>query len=230
MAQSLDLDDDDASAAIMALEHSLGFQFEDGELAACRTVGDIFRIVSSRIESVGGDACASALAFYRLRRALVPHARGENLRPSYVLPEFISTPPKQLFRQIEIETGLQLPPPAISWLGRAAFATAAMALLGILPAHMLYPGWTLYLILLIPAAIWLFAIDPGRFGKDCRTLGDLAKKVASHNYGHLLEPGARPSRSDQWDLVAEILSANSPVERADIGPDTLILPARRYAA
>jgi hypothetical protein len=230
MAQSLDLDDDNASQAIQALERSLGFQFEDGELDACRTVGDLFRIVSGRIDGSGGEACAAAMAFYRLRRALAPHARGENLRPSYVLSEFIATPPKQLFRQIERETRLQLPAPANSGLGIAAFSAATAALLGVIPVHVFYPGWTLYLILAIPAAIWAFTLDHGRFGKDIRTMGDLAKKVAMLNYGHLIEGGARPSQADQWDVVTEILAGYSAVKRSQIRSDTLILPAQRYAA
>jgi hypothetical protein len=230
MAGSLDLEDDDASDAIQALERSLGFRFADGELTTCRTVGDLFGIVSRRLDRLGGEACAGAMAFYRLRRALAPHAGGENLRPSHVLSELITTPPKQLFRQIERETGLQMPPPASSPLGIAAFAAAAVALLGILPVHMFYPGWTLYLILLIPAAIWVFTLDPGRFGKDCRTLGDLAKRVVSHNYGHMLEAGARPTQADQWDVVTEILAGYTTVKKGSIRPDTLILPAKRYAA
>ncbi|HLZ67801.1 MAG TPA: acyl carrier protein [Aliidongia sp.] len=230
MAGSLELDDEDASDAIVRLERSLGFRFADGELDDCRTVGDLFRIVSKRLDGLGGEACATAMAFYRLRRALSPYAGGETLRPSHVLSELITIPPKQLFRQVERETGLQMPPLASGWVGVAAFATAAMALLGILPVHVFYPGWTLYLILLIPAATWLFTLDPGRFGKDCRTLGDLAKRVVSHNYGHLLEAGARPTQADRWDVLTECLSGYTTVKKQDIRPDMLILPARRYAA
>jgi hypothetical protein len=231
MTGSLDIDDEDASDAIVKLERSLGFRFADGELNDCRTVGDLFRIVSRRLAGLGGgEACACAMAFYRLRRALSPYAGGETLRPSHVLSELITVSPKQLFRQVERETGLQMPPLASGWLGIAAFATAAAALLGVLPVHVFYPGWTLYLILLIPAAIWLFTLDPGRFGKDCRTLGDLAKRVVSHNYGHLLEAGARPSQADQWDLLTEFLSGYTAVKKQNIRPDMLILPARRYAA
>jgi hypothetical protein len=230
MAGSLDLDDADASDAILGLERSLGFRFADGELEDCRTVGDLFRIVSRRLEGLGGEACAGAMAFYRLRRVLSPYAGGETLRPSHVLSELITIPPKQLYRQIERETGLQMPSLASAGLGVAAFATAMAALLAIIPVHMFYPGWTLYLILLIPAAIWVFTLDPGRFGKECRTLGDLAKRVVHHNYGHLLEAGARPSQADQWDVLTEILSGYTAVKKADIRADMLILPARRYAA
>lgn len=230
MANSLEIGDDDVTDALAALERSLGFQFDEDELARCRTVGDIHRVISRHLAGTGGEACANALAFYRLRRALAPHAGGEKLRPSHVLAELIAGSPKQVVKQIELETGLHLPPLASSWLGKTAFSIAAIALLSIIPVHMLYPGWTLLAIALIPASIWVLSIDPGRFAKDCRTLGDLTKKVVSLNFGHLLEAGARPRPSDQWEVLTEILSKYSAVPRTDMRPEMLVLPAKRYAA
>jgi len=227
---SLELDDDDASQALSDLERSLGFRFQADELTTCRTVGDIFRVVARRLDGTGGEACASAIAFYRLRRALTPHAGGEKLRPSSVLAAFVPVSPKRLFKQIETETRLHLPPPTNSWLGRVAFAVAATAFLGMIPVHMLYPGWTLFTILLIPVSIWTFSIDPGRYPGDCRTLGDLAKKTAQLNFGPLLEAGARPRQGDQWEVLTEILSGYGTLPKAAITPETLILPAKRYAA
>ena len=229
-ANSLEIDDQDATDALAALERSLGFQFGADELETCRTVGDIYRIVARRLEGSDGEACVTAMTFYRLRRALAPYAGGEKLRPVHVLSELIGEPPRRAVKRIEAETRLQLPPLASSWLGKAAFATAAIALLGIIPVHMLYPGWTLLTIGLIPAAIWILSIDPGQFPKDCRTLGDLAKKVVALNYGHLLEAGARPRQSDQWDVLTEILSEYSVVPKAAIRADMLILPAKSSAA
>lgn len=230
MANSLDIDDEDATDALAALERSLGFQFGADELETCRTVGDIYRIVARRLEGSNGEACVTAMAFYRLRRALAPFSGGEKLRPVHVLSELIAGSPRQAVKQIEAETGLHLPPLASSWLGQAAFATAIVALLGIIPVHMFYPGWTLLTIGLMPASIWLLSIDPGRFSKDCRTLGDLTKKVVALNYGHLLEAGARPRQGDQWDVLTEVLSEYSPVPKAAIRADMLILPTKSYAA
>jgi hypothetical protein len=227
---SLDLDDDDASQALSDLERSLGFRFQAAELTACRTVGDIFRIVARHLDGTGGEACASAIAFYRLRRALSPYAGGEKLRPSSVLATVVPIPPKRLLIRIEAETRLHLPPPTNSWLGRSAFAVAMLAFLGMIPVHMLYPGWTLLTILLIPVAIWTFANDPGRYARDCRTLGNLAKQTALLNFGPLLEAGARPRPGDQWEVLTEILSGYGTVPKAAITPDMLILPAERYAA
>lgn len=227
---SLDLDDDDSSFALSDLERSLGFRFGPNELSTCRTVGDVHRVISNRLAGSGGEACASALAFYRLRRALAPYAGGEKLRPSSVLAEFIQVPPKRLFKKIEAETGLHLPPTASSWLGQLAFGVMVIALLGIIPVHVLHPGWTLFTILLIPASIWTLSVDKGRFAEDCRTLRDLAKTTALLNFGHFLEAGARPRPADQWEVLTEVLSSYSTVPKAAITPDMLILPAGRYAA
>jgi hypothetical protein len=227
---SLNLDDDDATGALSDLERSLGFRFGDDELTACRTVGDIHRIIARRLANSGGDACASAMAFYRLRRALAPYTDGEKLRPSSVLAEVIQVPPKRLFKKIEAETGLHLPQATSSWLGRLAFAVAVTALLGIIPVHVLYPGWTLFTILLIPASIWTLSIDPGRFAEDCRTLRDLAKTTAALNFGHLLDAGSRPRTADQWEVLTEVFSEYSALPKAEITAEMLILPAKRYAA
>jgi hypothetical protein len=227
---SLNLDDDDATDALSDLERSLGFRFGNDELTTCRTVGDVHRVISKRLANSGGDACAGAMAFYRLRRALTPYANGEKLWPTSVLSEFIQVPPKRLFKKIEAETGLHLPQPASSWLGQLAFAVMATALLGIIPVHVLYPGWTLFTILLIPASIWTLSIDPGRFAEDCRTLRDLAKTTMALNFGHLLEAGARPRPADQWEVLTEVLSEYSALPKAEITPEMLILPAKRYAA
>jgi hypothetical protein len=227
---SLNLDDDDATGALSDLERSLGFRFGDDELTACRTVGDIHRIIARRLVNSGGDACASAMAFYRLRRALAPYTDGEKLRPSSVLAEVIQVPPKRLFKKIEAETGLHLPQATSSWLGRLAFAVAVTALLGIIPVHVLYPGWTLFTILLIPASIWTLSIDPGRFAEDCRTLRDLAKTTAALNFGHLLDAGSRPRTADQWEVLTEVFSEYSALPKAEITAEMLILPAKRYAA
>ena len=227
---SLNLDDDDATGALSDLERSLGFRFGDDELTACRTVGDIHRVIARRLADSGGDACASAMAFYRLRRALTPYADGEKLRPSSVLAEVIRVPPKRLFKKIEAETGLHLPQATSSWLGRLAFAVMVAALLGIIPVHVLHPGWTLFTILLIPASIWTLSIDPGRFAEDCRTLRDLAKTTAALNFGHLLDAGARPRPADQWEVLTEVFSEYSALPKPEITAEMLILPAKRYAA
>jgi len=227
---SLELVDDAASQALSDLERSLGFRFHADALTTCRTVGDLFRAVARELAGTGGEACASALAFYRLRRALTPYAGGERLRPSSVLAAFVQIPPRRLFKRIEAETRLHLPPPTNSWLGHAAFAIATLAFLGMIPVHLLYPGWTLFTILLMPVSIWTFAIDPGRYAGDCRTLGDLAKKTALLNFGPLLEAGAWPRQAEQWEVLTEILSGHGTLPRAAITPDMLILPAERYVA
>ena len=70
---TLGLDDDlDPSELQNALEASFGIRLSVPEATACRTVDEIFQLIRSRLSPIreGVDGCATAMALYRLRRAL----------------------------------------------------------------------------------------------------------------------------------------------------------------
>lgn len=74
MSSSLGLQDDlDDIDLIEDVEGAFGFQLSDCDLSHCRTVGDLFELVKARLPTRGlvGN-CATAMTFYRLRRAIQP--------------------------------------------------------------------------------------------------------------------------------------------------------------
>src|SRR5260370_30722052 len=82
MTNTLGLDDDlDAVEVFSNLETSFSIRFTDAEASAWRTVGDIYSTLRSRVSNSGKRAgrCATAMTFYRLRRA--PSRLGIDTRP-----------------------------------------------------------------------------------------------------------------------------------------------------
>jgi hypothetical protein len=84
MRTTLQIDDEDAVLIVRDLEASFGLSISDVEATAMQTLGDVYDFVRLRfLESgVGGQSCASALAFYRLRRGLSSLAPDRRLSPS----------------------------------------------------------------------------------------------------------------------------------------------------
>src|SRR5690606_30928962 len=109
-----DLDD---VAMLEDVEAAFGFRASDDELARCRTVGDLFEVINSRLPSEGfAGSCATAMCFYRLRRAIQPRI-SIGLRPTTPIEELRSLSVRDLHRIIEKECGLRPPPPTLSVWG-----------------------------------------------------------------------------------------------------------------
>ena len=73
MKASLELAGDlDDVELVEDIEKAFGVRLPDGELSNCHTVGDLFDLVLARIpdRSATADRCATAMCFYRLRRAV----------------------------------------------------------------------------------------------------------------------------------------------------------------
>jgi hypothetical protein len=71
--KTLGLDDDlDGVEIAQSLEASFGAKFSNKEAEDCRTVGDIFTLLQSHLvrDHRSSSGCASAMAFYRLRRTV----------------------------------------------------------------------------------------------------------------------------------------------------------------
>src|SRR4051812_19332950 len=109
MPSSLGLEGDlDDVELIQDVEEAFGLRFSDNELAGCSTVGDLFEVVEARLPQSSGGSCATAMCFYRLRRALQPLVGGE-LRPNTNLAALSGVSVRALHRIIEQECGLRPP-------------------------------------------------------------------------------------------------------------------------
>src|ERR1700742_287513 len=165
MPTTLGIDYEDSVDLVKDLESSFDVRIFDSEAAACRTLGDIFDLLLQKFgeSGTGGQSCASAMAFYRLRRALADHSPEARLRPSTPLTAITRTSPKRLFKRIQVQTGLQLPSKAYSWVGWFGSIAAVAGLLGVLPIGILFEWWALVPATFIALACVLLPLDPGKF-------------------------------------------------------------------
>jgi hypothetical protein len=160
MHVTLGIDDEDAVDIVRDIERSFDIIISNSEAAACWTLGDIFDLVLQRFSDSGrgGHTCASAMAFYRLRRAFASIAPTVKLKPSTQLTDVAKMSVKRLFEEIETHTALKLPRKATSpvgWIGAVGIiggllATVPVGIIGggsallVLGAAVFIALWLLY--------------------------------------------------------------------------------------
>lgn len=240
MANTLGLDDDlDSVEVVQVVESAFNNKIANEEAEAIVTVGEMFDLLR---EKIAGNAtarkCASAMAFYRLRRALAARHAGTGLTPASDLSWLRDTYTKKFVRALEQEAGLKLPRPGYSWIGRTGAAIALLGTFGALAAVFLalttlfFRHWNGNAIA-GSASVLLFGglilggalayLDSGRLPEQCATLGDLAKKTANLSYGLLVKQGADASESRIWQVLTEVLSDFTSVPAGAITRDTYFL-------
>ena len=216
-----DLDDVEC---IQDVEEAFGVRFSDDELNRCWTVGDLYKLIEAELPADPGDRCATAMCFYRLRRALQP-AIATKLQPKTPIDALRALSVRKLHRIIK-ESGLRPPVRVISLWGCVALLS-----IPVLPiATMAYglSGWVVASSAVV--AIALAGIAPIRLPPDLTTFGDLVRIVASRSIGALAEQGARLSRVDAWEAFKDILGEYSLLPKDEITPDTLILAPQKAAS
>ncbi len=227
LTNTLDLDGDDCSDLALDIEKVFDFKFAAGE--SVRSVGDLFEILKGRF-AAGYDAnrrCATAMTFYRLRRALPDDRR--DITPSTLLADLVHGSPKAWLTHLSKQSGLSMPFRVLTWVGNVGFAFVGISFLLLIPLSIFHLSYTWFAALFVlgVALIW---VDPCRLPRDCRTFGDLVRQVASRNFGDLAKQGAHVGDSEIWTALVDILAETSRFPRQDIGPDTALARNARKAA
>lgn len=220
MSSSLGLQDgSDDLEMIEDVEEAFGFRLSDCDLNHCRTVGDLFELVEARLPTSGLEgSCATAMAFYRLRRAIQPRI-GIALRPGTSISVLSTIRVGELHRIIKEECGLRPPVQYISFWGcvtlLAIFALPVAALvLGL-------SGWIPVLFALLAMSVCCKMLI--RLPDTMLTFGDLVRSVSSRSVGTLAEQGARLRASEAWGAFRDILSDHTLLSKEAIAPETLLL-------
>ncbi len=229
----LGLDDDlDGVEVVRNLEVSFGVKFSNKEAEDCRTVSDILKVLHNRLttDEGSGQGCASAMAFYRLRRALTKSGIRSRLAPTTALDSISESSPKAVFRQIHTETKMRLPGLGLSGMGQIGLALLLGGLLGLLGAAVGTHQWAVVSVLVATTGAVLMRLDPGRFPASCKSLGDLARKVAGLNFGAFLSAGAGCRERDVWSALIEVLSEHSSLPKTEIREETVLLRSQLRAA
>jgi hypothetical protein len=241
MANSLGLDDDlDPVEVVIGIEKVFGVKITDNEACALLTVGQMYDLLLKKVWPAGaGRKCASAMAFYRLRRALTDLRQGEKQAPVSDLALLERGRTRKNWKRLEKASGLRLPRLAVarSWPLLVAVSIMGSAIPVVLTGLVLTffsislgdclvalaPALLLGGLVLVLAAS---VADPGRLPDDCRTLGKLAKRTAARNYGQLIVAGAAVSEAEIWHVMIEVFGDLSNVPAAEITRETYFLQSQ----
>jgi len=226
--------DGDDLAAIQSIEEIFEIGFCRDELAAMRTVGDLYDCILTKLP-IAPEArkCATAMAFYCLRRALAVRQPGVRITPATEMTMFHAPWIKDFFRDLERQTGFRLSGPAHTWIGAIGEACLLLPLMVVLPllavaafVHLspyIWPG----LAVIFLTGLLLLRVDPGRL---TGTVGDLARKAAGQNYGRLMKQGAVGREREIWRLLTEILALESRLKPHEIMRKTVFFESLSEAA
>ncbi len=236
MVNTLDLDDDLGDAELVrSLESAFDLKMPR-DLSHVSNVGQLFDALLLQFSSVDqGEKCATAMAFYRLRGALCD-MRNERLSPSFQLNLVQDISVRQLFSQLSRKANLKLPNRALTAIGNSGGALIVIAFMAMFPLYVLGDlniidmHWLWAIPVGIPAGVAVIKFDPGRLPNDCQTLGDLARKTATLNYGWLAKQGAKATEEDIWREFRKIVSQQSDVAPSDIQRDTVFFRKQLRAA
>lgn len=211
-----DLDDVDM---LEDVEAAFGFRLPDDELARCQTVGDLFEAIELRLpgEPVG-ENCATAMCFYRLRRAIQPCVE-VRLRPSTPIAGLQGLSVRNMYRIIKYECGLRPPSPMLSVWGCIALVLIVASPVAAVAAGLEW--WLAAAFGVIAAAIYRLA--PIRYPPAVQTFGDLVRQVSSRSIGSLSKQGARLRTPEAWAALKDVLSEHTGLPKDLIVRETLIL-------
>jgi len=126
MANTLGLDDDlDPVEVVRVVESAFNIKIANKEAEVIVTVGEMFDLLREKIAGNAMDRkCASAMAFYRLRRVLAARHVEFRLVPASNLSWLQDAYTKKHVRALEQETGLRLPKPGYTWIGHVGASIA----------------------------------------------------------------------------------------------------------
>ena len=227
MISSLGLTGDlDDVELIQDVEAAFGIRLADDDISRCSTVGQLFGLIEARLPKMpSGQSCATAMCFYRLRRALQSHS-ATALKPKTSIGALGSLTVRKLHRIIETECGLRPPPQYITFWGCLALLLVLALPLGLFAIGM--PWWVA-----LPSAalgIGLYRLAPIQLPDEVETFGDLVRIVTSLSIGALAQQGARLGPKEAWQACTDVLSDHTQLSKGEIGPETLLLAPNKNAA
>lgn len=227
MTSSLGLAGDlDDVELIQDVEAAFSIRLADDEIRRCSTVGQLFELIEARLPKMpSGQSCATAMCFYRLRRALQPHS-AIALKPKTSISALCGVPVRKLHQIIETECGLRPPPQYITLWGCLALLLVVTVPLGLFAVGM--PWW-----IALPSAalgIGLYRLAPIQLPGEAETFGDLVRIVSSRSIGALAGQGARLGPKEAWQAFTDVLSDHTQLSKGEIGPETLLLAPKKVTA
>ncbi|HSM94959.1 MAG TPA: hypothetical protein VLT91_02870 [Rhizomicrobium sp.] len=146
MANTLGLDDDlDSVELVQDIEKAFDIQITDAEAERTLVVGDLYDLLLSKIPTNDTNKkCASAMIFYRLRRAIRNLGIESELKPATDMHFLETGGTRSCFKKIEAETGLQLPTPQLMWIGNTGCLMLLISVCAVIGLSFALHGFTLF--------------------------------------------------------------------------------------
>ena len=192
-----EIDPDDAVEAVIQIEQAFGVVLPK-DMRHVETLGDLEAEIDKHWAGAGGASCLTAMAFFRLRRALQPLVETP-LRPGTVLQQ-LQLSPTRLAQLIKQETGLGVEPVGLTeagcLLGLVLHLVPVLILWGAGAGEAASSG-------ILPGLLawrWL----PRAWSTDIVTVGDLSRLAVTRNLGMLAAEGGRADRDARWDAMTSI--------------------------
>lgn len=225
---SLEMDHDlDPVEALTSLEKAFAVTIRDEDAVRCATVGDVYDLLHSRFAAKLGapGSCMTSMAFYRLRRALRSGHPDVDFRPDTPLVRLAGRNPRRFLRRLERDSGLRLPGPQARWLSGAGCLLAIAAMCGMALLVVTHGPPTSYFASVAGLALGvaLGKFDPGALPGECATLGDLATRASTLNYGILAQSGGAVRPGELWNALTDVLSEFSAIPTTDMRRETMLV-------
>ena len=213
---------------LQELERVFDIQVSQEDVSRIATAGDVFDLLIAKMPANSLDRkCSSAMAFYRLRRAIHDLGYGSPKNPSDDIKYLAQGNVKTKFKRIEHASGLNLPRLSATTYGCIASLITFLAVPA--SAYFLFQNVASivfgFLAGIFAGGAVLNYIDPGELPKDCITLADLARKATARSFGRLAKVGARHSDKDVWDHLVEVLSSYQ-LPKSEITRETFLLKSQ----
>ena len=217
----------DGVELLLDLEEAFGVSITDGEAQSIQTVGQLYELVLSKLPE--SDACASMIAFNRLRRGLQTSGAPRNrVVRSASLPELLPRPCRRVaWGRLASVSGLKLPK-----LGRPRWVLPAVVTVSFLAA---IAGYQFGLAASISGGVltaallaWVSRLLAFELPAGCTTVGDLAAMLA-HLYPTLTS-STRPIPSAVWERIVDSIVSIGGIPRGLVTAEARLVDDLAFGA
>jgi hypothetical protein len=217
-AERLRLFGEDTCELVSAVEQSFDVRFTEVELVQAKTIGELARIISTKLKYPLTQQCLSAVMFYKLRAFIdsfrVPRAKISPATSLYELMPWKTR--RRQWRRIQVHLNCVLP--QLTWpvwllalslliVGFVLYFLFGPKMLGALGAESILLGIIALLSVLVLIIVVLSPLAR-QFPRGCETFGDLAKLTLARNYAkvavnHGVTSEKEVSQSLLWLIASE---------------------------
>lgn len=225
--------DGDDIDLIVDIERSFGLAFPHDEILEWDTVGDIYNDLKSRLNTGHGRAvgCATATTFRRLRKCFFHFGNIQKISPRTRLSDLKVKSVRNFYRHLKEHAGLRSPMARLDWTGTLGIIFVVCGIVAFLALLALSKfTWLLPALVPVLSGIVMVRFGAWHFPEDCKTVGDLSKRIAAFNLRVLIGEDGVVRDSDLWTALLEILVEAGPLTKSEIRPETLLMKNQMKAA